>query len=143
VKLNTSHENVLLPFLHYIDLTSYDTTINIDLTFSLANQSFYLVLIKSTSKMYLNYAGFSRLIFDKTAIEALGNDYFNYGVVQSLNSNDATWCTTIPPDIIDNNLYYGIHSFTIGSSTNLEFSSTFNISLGFLGYTSGPSFTYT
>jgi hypothetical protein len=50
--------------------------------------------------MKLNYAGFSRLIFDKTAIEAMGNDYFNYGMVLPINSNFLTFSTTIPPNIL-------------------------------------------
>ena len=100
VTLNTSHENVLLPFMHYIDCNTSDTTINIDLNFTLLNSSFYTVIITSSSKMTLNYAGFSRLIFDKTDIEAMGNDYFNYGIIHSFNNNATTLSTTIPPDII-------------------------------------------
>lgn len=141
--LNSSNENVLLPFVHYIDLISYDSTIDIDLNFTVLNQSFYSVTYKSTSNMWLNYAGFSRLIFDKTAIEAMGNDYFSYGIIQSTNSNDALWSTTIPPDIITNNLYYGIHSFFISSTSNIAFSSSYNITSGFLGYSSGIGFSYT
>lgn len=66
--------------MHNIDVRTNDNTINIDLDFAVVNASFYKVTISSTSNIYINYAGFSRLIFDKTAIEALGNDYFNYGI---------------------------------------------------------------
>ena len=45
-------------------------------------------------------------------IEALGNDYFNYGIIVSL-SNNATLLTTIPLDIIPSNLFDGLHSFNI------------------------------
>ncbi len=83
-----------------MDLNTSDSTINIHLNFTLVNGSFYTVIISSTSDMFLNYAGFSRLIFDKTAIEAMGNDYFNYGIVDSLNNDPNTLQTIIPPDII-------------------------------------------
>jgi len=53
VTLNTSHENVLLPFMHYIDCTTYDSTININLNFTVLNASFYTVIITSSSKMSL------------------------------------------------------------------------------------------
>ena len=63
--------------------------------------------------MTLKYAGFSRLIFDKTVIEAMGNDYFDYGIVDSLKNNATALSTVIPPDIIPSNLFYGMHSFNI------------------------------
>lgn len=133
VTLNTSHENVLLPFMHYIDLTSYDGTVDINLNFSLLNGSFYTVVISSTSRMNLEYAGFSRLIFDKTAIEAMGNDYFHYGIAGAVSS--AALGTTIPPDILPANLYYGLHSFTLASPAScLNFSSSYGISSGALDY---------
>jgi len=53
------------------------------------------------------------MIFDKTAIEAMGDDYFNYGIVSSTNDNQPNLQTVIPPDIIPDNLFYGMHSFTI------------------------------
>ncbi len=108
-----NHENVVLPFVHYLDITTYDSTIELNLVFYLSSSTTYSVTYKSKSDMFLNYAGFSRLIFDKTAIEALGNDYFNYGIVSSLDNNDATLTTIIPPDIIPANLFYGMHSFNI------------------------------
>lgn len=93
--------------------------------------------------MTLNYAGFSRLIFDKTAIEAMGNDYFNYGIVSSLNNNAATLATTIPPDIIPSNLFYGMHSFNIQTSLSyLNYGSSYNISSGLIGYTPQGTYVY-
>ena len=100
VLLNTSHENVLLPFMHYIDVTTSDSTIDLGLEFTLVNSSYYSVRISTTSNMLLKYTGFSRIIFDKTAIEALGSDYFNYGIISSTNNNVASLATVIPPDII-------------------------------------------
>lgn len=128
---------MLLPFLHYLDITTRDSTIDINLNFSLVNGSYYTVIISSTSNMTLNYAGFSRLIFDKTAIEALGNDYFHYGIVQALNNNSSALFTTIPPNILPANLYYGLHSFTVTSGlSNIYFTSSYNVTSGFLGYSS-------
>lgn len=87
--------------------------------------------------MKLNFAGFSRLIFDKTAIEALGNDYFNYGIVAATDNNSTQLSTTIPPDILPANLYYGLHSFTITTGLSaLSFTSAYNVTSGVIGYQS-------
>ena len=129
--------------MHFLDCNTSDSTININLDFTLLNGSHYKVLITSSSRMTLNYAGFSRLIFDKTAIEAMGNDYFNYGVVQSLNNNSSTLSTTIPPDIIPSNFFYGMHSFTITTGlSQLNYVSSYNITSGFIGYTSQGTYVY-
>lgn len=123
--------------MHYIDLEAYDGPPSIRLNFSVLNSSYYSVLITSPSKMYLKYAGFSRLIFDKTAIEALGSDYFNYGIVVSQTNNLST---TIPPDIITENLYYGMHSFTLPSGTScFSYSSSYNVSSGFMAFLNSSS----
>ena len=120
--------------MHNIDVRTNDNTINIDLEFSVVNSSYYKVIISSTSNIYINYAGFSRLIFDKTAIEALGNDYFNYGVAEAINNNQLS--TTIPPDILPDNLYYGLHSFTITSGlSEIIFTSAYNTTSGYIGFT--------
>jgi hypothetical protein len=89
------------------------------------------------------YAGFSRLIFDKTAIEALGNDYFHYGIVTSTNDNATQLLINIPPDIIPENLFFGLHSFHLTSGTSwLDFSSTYNITSGDLQLTRLGSYSY-
>lgn len=129
--------------MHYISLITYDNTIDINLNFTVLNSSFYTVIITSASKINLQYAGFSRLIFDKTAIEALGNDYFNYGVISSTNNNNAAFSTTIPPNIIPSNLYYSLHSFTITTAlSSLYFTSSYVVSSGFIGYSSQGTFIY-
>ena len=126
-----AHENVLLPFVHYLDITTYDSTINLNLVFFLSSNTTYSVTYTSTSNMQLNYAGFSRLIFDKTAIEALGNDYFNYGTVYSVDNNPSSLLTTIPPDIIPSNLFYGMHSFNIQTGiSQLNFTSAYTTTTG-------------
>ena len=117
--------------MHYIHCRSYDNTIHINLDFTLLNASYYKVVISSTSNIYLEYAGFSRLIFDKTAIEALGNDYFHYGIVASTNDNATALATVIPPDIIPTNLFFGLHSFNIQTGlSQLNFSSAYTIGSG-------------
>jgi hypothetical protein len=73
VTLNTTNKNVFLPFIHFIDCTTYDNAINIDMQFTVINASHYIIAITSSSTMNLKKAGFSRLIFDITAIKALGN----------------------------------------------------------------------
>ena len=129
--------------MHYMDANTSDSTININLDFTLINGSFYTVIITSTSNMFLNYAGFSRLIFDKTAIEAMGNDYFNYGIIYSLSNNNATLLTTIPPDIIPTNLCYGLHSFNIQTGlSQLNFTSAYNITSGLIAMTSTGTYVY-
>lgn len=136
VVLDTSHENVLLPFLHYLNVTTYDNTIDINLDFIVLNTSHYRVTISSASNIFINYCGFSRLIFDKTAIEALGNDYFHYGIVSAVNNNSPDLSVTIPPDIIPANFYLGLHSFTIVSGlSSIVFTSAYNITSGLVQYT--------
>ena len=55
VLLNTSHDNALLPFMHYIYCTTNDNSIDIQLDFSLVNGSFYKVTIATTSNIYVRY----------------------------------------------------------------------------------------
>ena len=86
------------------------------MSFTLLNGSYYGVTFSTISSMRVNYAGFSRMIFDKTAIEALGDDYFNYGIVSSTSNSQPALATTIPPDIIPANLFYGLHSFHIDTN---------------------------
>ena len=78
-----------------------------------------------------------RIIFDKSAIEAMGNNYLKYGIISSTNNNNTTLYTTILPDILHGSLFYGLHSFTITTDlSRLNFNSSYNVSTGFLGYTS-------
>lgn len=58
----------MLVFLHLIDLTYYGSTIDFSIDMIVRNVSYYSVKIASTSDIYVNYIGFSRMIFDKTAI---------------------------------------------------------------------------
>lgn len=129
--------------MHYIDCNTGDGTIDLELNFTLLNASFYSVAIKSTSGMTVKYAGFSRLIFDKTAIENMGYEFFNYGVVTATNNNNAALSTTIPPDILSNNLFYGMHSFNIQTGlSQMNFNSSFNATSGFIGMTSKGTYVY-
>ena len=96
--LNTSNEIVLLPFLHYIECTTDDSTIDMALDFSIINSSYYSASISTTSNMHIKYAGVSRVLFDKTIMEAGGVNSFYYGIASGSNSNSFTG--TIPPDIV-------------------------------------------
>ncbi len=108
------------------------------------NSSYYAVVITSASNMSIQFVGFSRLIFDKTGIEALGNDYFNYGIVSATNNNSTQLSTIIPPDILPANFYYGMHSFSIGTGLSaLSFTSSYDINSGFIGYTSVSPYVFT
>ena len=119
------------------------TPVDLNLNFNLVNASYYGVSIATTSHMWVRYAGFSRLIFDKTAIEALGNDYFNYGIVASTNDNTPALQTTIPPDIIPSNLFFGMHSFNIQTGlSELNFTSAYTITSGAIGLTQRGSYSF-
>jgi len=98
-----------------MDIVSNDGTLDIDMNISLLNQSFYTLIVKTSSLITINSLSVSRMIFDKTAIEAMGNDYFDYGVASSINNNASALSTTIPPNILPANLFYGVHSFTINA----------------------------
>jgi hypothetical protein len=54
--------------------------------------------------------GFSRIIFDRTAIEALGYCYFKYGQLNSTNGDTSTLSLTLPV-YIDVNFMMGMKSF--------------------------------
>lgn len=124
-------------------MTTYDSVIDINLNFSLVNGSYYTVIVSSSSNCDINTIGFSRLIFDKTAIEALGNDYFNYGIVSATNNNSTQLSTIIPPNILPANLYYGLHSFTISTGlSTLNFNSSYNITSGWIGYSSLGTYVF-
>lgn len=89
VILDMTHENVLLAFQHSFDITAYYGCWGVDIDFSLANGSFYQVDVSSTCELVVWGFGFSRIIFDKTAIEADGLQFFSYGTITSTNSNNS------------------------------------------------------
>ena len=75
-----------------------DLCFDIKLDFTLKNESYYHVGVSSSCpNMSLYEFGFSRIIFDKTAIESIGYNYFNYGVLSALNSNSSTLSVTLDP----------------------------------------------
>lgn len=79
VTLNLANENGMLAFQHMINVTSSALCFNIDIIFRVFNSSYYEVTISSYCNMIMNQFGFSRIIFDKTAIQALGFCYFQFG----------------------------------------------------------------
>jgi hypothetical protein len=66
----------MLAFQHIIDVQSSALCFQIDIIFRVFNESFYEVKIATTCAMNMTVFGFSRIIFDKTAIQALGFCYF-------------------------------------------------------------------
>ena len=71
---------------------------NLFLEFDIVNASFYHVGISSSCQgMRMYKFGFSRIIYDKTAIEALGYNYFNYGKLNSYYSNSSSLEVTLDP----------------------------------------------
>jgi hypothetical protein len=72
----------------------------------------------------------------------MGNDYFDYGVVIGLNN--ANVVTTIPPEILPSNLFFGLHSFTISTGVSqLNYKSNYTISTGSIGFYPQTGFVYT
>lgn len=77
VTLNLANDNTMLAFQHMIDVTSPSLCFEIDIIFRVFNASFYEVQIGSQcAGLQLTTFGFSRIIFDRTAIQALGFSYF-------------------------------------------------------------------
>lgn len=64
--------------------------------------------------------GFSRIIFDKTAIENLGYCYFDYGEIISLNGNISS--LSINFNIyLSTNFMFGLKSFHLQNYSALQF----------------------
>lgn len=76
VILNLSNDNGMLAFQHIINVTSTALCFNIDIIFRVFNSSFYEVTISTYCNMIMSQFGFSRIIFDRTAIQNLGFCYF-------------------------------------------------------------------
>lgn len=80
VILDLTHDNAMIAFQHIFDINSPSKCFDLQLSFTVYNQSFYEVKVSTQcADMILYEFGFSRMIFDKTAIENLGYCYFKYG----------------------------------------------------------------
>lgn len=80
VTLNLANDNAMLAFQHIIDVYNPSLCFEIDIIFRVFNASFYEVQIGSQcTGLQMTTFGFSRIIFDRTAIQALGFCYFEYG----------------------------------------------------------------
>jgi hypothetical protein len=61
----------------------------------------------------------------------MGSDYFNYGIVSATGGNALQLKTNIPPDIIPENLFYGLHSLNMQDANNwIDFTSSYTINTG-------------
>lgn len=67
--------------------------------------------------------GFSRIIFDKTAIESLGECFFRFGELQATNNNDSPLTFTTNP-FFSANFMLGMKSFNTEGETKLKFSTS-------------------
>lgn len=69
--------------------------------------------------MYIYTYGFSRIIFDKTDIESMGVNYFDFGALSSTNSNNSPLTKTFLEFRADS-FILGLNSFKI-PKTQLSF----------------------
>lgn len=123
--LNSLHDNAMLIYQDTIDVVTYSTPkcFEVTYTISILNSSYYEALVTSNCpSMDLWSLGASRIIFDKTAIEAGGYYYFEYGEMISLNSNISA--LTYTPNLFQSNSFMmGMTSFRISGQIKLNFTS--------------------
>jgi hypothetical protein len=67
--------------------------------------------------------GFSRIIFDKTAIQALGYCFFQYGEVTGINGNNSALTFTTTP-FFANNFMMGMKSFHVNGLFRFRFATS-------------------
>ncbi len=113
----------MLAFQHIIDVQSSALCFQIDIIFRVFNESFYEVKIATTCLMNMTVFGFSRIIFDKTAIQALGFCYFQYGLLESTNGNTSPLTFSTTP-FISNNFMMGMKSFHVNVVNSFKFTTT-------------------
>lgn len=98
IYLNLSNVNCMLTFQHTFDLYQNSNCYDLKSPLTFLNQSFYEVNITVTCVGLTLYKyGASGIVFDKTAIEAGGYYYFNYGCVTATNSDTSPLTFTISP----------------------------------------------
>jgi hypothetical protein len=68
VTLNLTNDNAMLAFQSMFNVTSPSLCFSIDIIFVILNSSHYQVKVSTFCNMTLGQFGFSRIIFDKTAI---------------------------------------------------------------------------
>ena len=112
----------MLAFQHIIDVVSPSGCFEVDIVFRIFNQSFYEVVASTSCSLTLYAFGFSRMIFDKTAIEALGYCFFQFGELQALNGNTSPLTFTTNP-FFANNFMMGMKCFNVNTN-RLKFTAT-------------------
>jgi hypothetical protein len=80
------------------------------------NSSYYYTTASTKCSLQMYRFGFSRIIFDKTAIEALGYKFFQYGQLDSINSDTST-LTLITSPYFDNNFMMGLKLFYVNGNS--------------------------
>ena len=123
VILDLTHSNGMLAFQHIIDVVSPSSCFQIDIVFRIFNSSYYEVVVSTTCSLTMYAFGFSRMIFDKTAIEALGFCFFQFGELQATNGNASPLTFTTTP-FFSTNFMMGMKSFHVNGPNKLKFSTT-------------------
>ena len=99
---------------------------NIDIFAKIINANQYIISTSTNCSMYLTKYSYSRLIFDKTAIESLTYCYFTYGEIYGSN-NIFTGLTLTTNPYFNNNFIFGLKSIYIkGLNANTNISINFN-----------------
>jgi hypothetical protein len=113
----------MLAFQHFFDLFSTPNgCYGIDIYFYVFNESYYQANFVTSCKLNASVFGFSRIIFDKTSIEALGYQYFSYGELDSVNGDSSPLTfQTIP--YIDGNFMLGMKSWLVNGISSFNFMS--------------------
>lgn len=67
--LDLTHDNVMIPFQHIMDISSLTKCFDIKIALILYNQNYYKAQVAtSCTDLTVYKIGFSRIIYDKTAI---------------------------------------------------------------------------
>jgi hypothetical protein len=122
--LNLTNNNALLAFQNMFSLYGdINGCYGIDIQFNLVNSSFCQALYTTTCSIEVDYMGFNMVIFDQTAIEAFGEQQFQYGFLNSFNGDPST--LTLQTSIFfDANFMYGMKSWLVNGSPSLNFVSS-------------------
>lgn len=119
--LNLANVNCLLVFQHTFDLFQGNKCFDLQNTLRILNQSFYEVNITANCTALTLYKfGASRLIFDKTTIEADGYYYFSYGSISATNSNTSSLTFATNP-YFSGSYMLGLNSFALSGMTKIKF----------------------
>lgn len=111
----------MITFQHTFDLYHSSKCFDLQNTLRILNQSFYEVNVTTTcSGLKMYQFGATRMIFDKTAIEAEGYYYFTYGCITATNSDTSPLTFIINP-FFSGAYMLGLNSFFVTGQTKVKF----------------------